>query len=420
MSLKSIAPVLLILLCAVQQAQAADVETFVSPDSSYPALLDFVEGASGSIILATYTFSSPDIMDMLLRKHAEGVDVDVLVEKSPAGGMSDTEEAILCTLSGSGIPVSLYDGPGRYMHAKYVIRDGSSALVTSENMGTTGFFPSGDYGNRGWGAIVHDPATAEELAGIFKEDKEVSLPFICGLENLTLSRWGRGGEYRTVFGRESFRSQAADIIVSPDSLDGLLALIVSANSSVMVEQYYAYQHWGSVKYDTVGSAPNPLLEALIDRARHGVTVRILLDSTYFNMDEDKSVSNLHTIEYINTIAEKEGIPIEAKAIDLDARGLAKAHNKGMVIDGRIALVSSINWNENSVRNNREVGVVISGEAAGYYARAFEQDWSEGGTGYGLGFFPAMASLALLAMVVLYFGRRKRGEIRRNRGGKRAQ
>ena len=209
-----------------------------------------------------------------------------------------------------------------------------------------------------------------------------------------------------VFGKESFKDQGVGLIVSPESLDGLLVLIESANSSVMVQQYYAYQHWGSVKYDTVDSAPNPLLEALIERARHGIVVRILLDSTYFNMDEDKGVSNLHTIEYINAIAGREGIPIEAKAIDLDSKGLEKAHNKGMVIDGKKALVSSINWNENSVMNNREVGVVISGDAAGYYARAFENDWSEGGRDFGLGFFPAMASLALLVMVVLYFGRRR--------------
>lgn len=406
MRLKFFTLLLLICISTIHQARAAEVETFVSPDSSYPALLDFLDGASGSITLATYTFSSPDIMDKLLEKHGEGVIIDVLVEKSPAGGISDTEEAILCTLSQNDIPVLLYDGPARYMHAKYVISDGSSALVTSENMGTTGFFPSGDYGNRGWGAIVHDPAIAGDLTGIFEDDKGVSVPFTCGLENFTVSRWGRGGEYRPVLGRESFGGQRADLMVSPGSLARLLALIESANSSVMVEQYYAYQHWGSVKYDTVDSAPNPLLEALIGRSRQGIAVRILLDSTYFNMDEDKGVSNFHTIEYINSIAEREGIPIEAKAIELDAKGLAKAHNKGMVIDGKIALVSSINWNENSVKNNREVGVVISGEAAGYYARAFERDWSEGGAEYGLGFIPAMASLALLVIVVAYFGRRK--------------
>ncbi|MBN2330387.1 MAG: hypothetical protein JXC85_01100 [Candidatus Aenigmarchaeota archaeon] len=406
---KSFALILLICLATVQLAQAADVETFVSPDSGYQAMFDFLDGSGASIALATYTFSSPEIMDKLLEKRAEGVAVDVLVEKSPAGGVSDAEEAILCTLAGHGIPVHLYDGPARYMHAKYVIRDGSSVLVTSENMGTTGFSPGGDYGNRGWGAIVHDEPIAEALHAIFEEDKGFSLPFECGLDNFTVPRWGSGGGYRPVFGRELYYGQEVKLIAAPESLDGLLSLIVSANSSVSVEQYYAYQHWGSVKHDTVDTAPNPLLEALIDRARHGISVRVLLDSTYFNMDEEKGVSNLHTIAYLNSIGEGEGIPLEAKAIDLDKSGLAKAHNKGLVIDGETALVSSINWNENSVMSNREVGLLISGESAGYYARAFEHDWSGSGTGYGLGLVPAVASLALLIIVVAYFGR-SRGHV----------
>ena len=160
-------------------------------------------------------------------------------------------------------------------------------------------------------------------------------------------------------------------------------------------------------------------------ARSGVSVRLLLDSTYYNMDEEKSVSNYHTIMYVNGIAEKEGIPIEAGAIDLDEKGLAKMHNKGMIIDDSVVLVSSINWNENSVMRNREVGLLISGEAAGYYAAVFESDWrgaikigGEGSRsmvsgsalqdaeGYGLGFFPAMASLAVLVITVIYFGARK--------------
>jgi cardiolipin synthase len=403
MRLKLIAVILLVSIGANQQAQAADVQTFVSPDSSYPALLDFVAGASGSIVVATYTFSSPDIMDMLIEKRGEGIPVEVMVEKSPAGGISDTEHAILCTLADNGIPVLLYDGQARYMHAKYLIRDGSSALVTSENMGSTGFFQGGDYGNRGWGAIVHDPGLAGDLAGIFEEDKRVSVPFACVHGNYTVPVRGRGGDFRPVLSREAYHGQVAGLIVSPDSLEAMLSLIASANSSVDVEQYYAYQHWGSLKDDTVDTAPSPLIESLIERARHGIRVRLLLDSTYFNMDEEKGVSNWHTVEYVNSVAEREGIPIEAKAIDLDEKGLAKVHNKGMVIDRKTALVSSINWNENSVRKNREIGVAISGEAAGYYAKAFELDWTEGGPDYGLGLIPALASLAALVLVIAYFG-----------------
>jgi phosphatidylserine/phosphatidylglycerophosphate/cardiolipin synthase-like enzyme len=404
-------PLLLIVACLIPQVQAvhaADVEAFVSPDSSFPALHDFITETRESLTISTYTFSSNDIMDLILEKHGQGVHVEVLIEKSPAGGMSQSQEAVLCNLVLNNITVMLYDGMARYMHAKYLIRDNAAVLVTSENLGTSGFSPDRDYGNRGWGAVVHDPGISEELLEIYSEDKETSIPFACETENHSLSEWDPAGAYKPRFLRETFQNQEVRMIASPNSLGGMLDLIDSANSSIDVQQFYVYPHWGSVKYDTIETAPNPLIEALLDKARDGVRVRILLDSTYYNMDEDGGVNYL-TLKYVNSLAANESIPIEAKAVDLDEHGFAKVHNKGMIIDGGVALVSSINWNENSVMRNREIGLVISGEAAGYYARAFEQDWGEGGEEYGLGFLPAMASLAALITVIVYFSRARKGQ-----------
>ncbi|MDY7081582.1 MAG: phospholipase D-like domain-containing protein, partial [Halobacteria archaeon] len=51
------------------------------------------------------------------------------------------------------------------------------------------------------------------------------------------------------------------------------------------------------------------------------------------------------------------------------------HNKGVIVDGEKVLVSSINWNHNSVTNNREAGLIIESENAGeYFAQVFESDW----------------------------------------------
>ncbi len=403
MRLKPLA--LLLFVLAVPDAQAATVETFVTPDSGFEALRDFISSAGHSLIIATYTFSSPEIMDLVLERAAASVEVEVMVEKSPAGGMPEAQLAVLCRLAEGNVSVMLYDGQLRYMHAKYMIT-GDSVLVTSENLGTTGFSPEGDYGNRGWGAVVHDQEVSRQLMSIYELDRAASVPFECSQHNLTLSRWDPAGAYVPVqdLGRQAFHGQHVEVLASPDSLAGLLGMIDSANSSIDVQQFYVYPHWGSVKYDTTESAPSPMLEALIEKARAGVRVRLLLDSTYYNMDEETGV-NRQTIEYLNSLAGEEGIPIHARAIDLDGHGLAKVHNKGMVIDGRVALVSSINWNENSVLRNREVGIVITGEAAEHYSQAFALDWGDGQEDYGLGFVPAMASLAALIIAVVYLGRR---------------
>lgn len=57
------------------------------------------------------------------------------------------------------------------------------------------------------------------------------------------------------------------------------------------------------------------------------------------------------------------------------KGLAKLHNKGVIVDGELTLVSSINWGQGAVFRNREAGVIIhSPEVADYFTRVFLWDW----------------------------------------------
>ncbi|MFH1263821.1 MAG: phospholipase D-like domain-containing protein, partial [Pseudomonadota bacterium] len=52
------------------------------------------------------------------------------------------------------------------------------------------------------------------------------------------------------------------------------------------------------------------------------------------------------------------------------------HNKGFLADDRFALVSSINGTQNSVMNNRELGILLdSPDAAQYFKMAFNADWN---------------------------------------------
>ena len=414
---------MLAFLLIVPLAEGVTVETFASPDCSFAAISGFIEGAHDSLAVSTYTFSSPEIAEILVMKENEGVDVEVLVEKSPAGGVSQAEEELLCVLTDGGVGVYLYDGPLKYMHAKYVVRDDESVLVASENIGYSGFFPDGSFGNRGWGAIVRDPEVAGSFAGAFEEDVEGSIEFSCGLESYGAEKWDVAGAYVPHFIPTSYEGQEAAFVSSPDSMDEILSIIGSANTSLLVEQFYIYTHWGSPTKDSVESAPSPLIEALVRKAREGVEVRLLLDSTYYNMDPEKSVSNHNTIMLLNCIAEEEGIPLEAAAVNADAHGLSVVHNKGVVSDRRQALVSSINWNENSVMNNRETGVIITGDAAGYYADIFESDWEDAQrincdgsvatvsirSGFPAaveGALPAAASLLALSAAVIYLHKRK--------------
>ena len=71
--------------------------------------------------------------------------------------------------------------------------------------------------------------------------------------------------------------------------------------------------------------------------------------------------------------------LEAKLADLDSLGLAKVHNKGLVVDGKKVLITSLNWNAHSIYN-REAGVIIDNSAiASFYDQVFLYDWNASST-----------------------------------------
>jgi cardiolipin synthase len=376
--------ILLVLLSTlVSTASAADVTVFTSPDSSFSALSDFLEGAR-ELKIATYTFDSTAIMDELLDTNAN---ITIIVEKSPVGGF--VGEDVLCRLA-EHAEVMLYDGPYRYMHAKYIIK-GGSVLVTTENFGNS--FSRSQQGNRGWGIIVEDEETAEAFLDVFNEDLAHSEPFSCSLEDYEFS-YEEKGNYEPVFGVDHYSSQEVKPVIAPDAVDDVLEIINSAEKSIYVEQFYVYRYW-----DRQTKSPNLFLEALMDKARQGLEVKILLDSYWYNVDKDDIASNFYTNQYVNEIAKNESLNLEARLADLSMIGVEKLHVKGMIVDNT-AFVSSINWNENSPRNNREAGIAVSGEAAQYFVDAFMYDWSGERADYTP--YTTLAIVVIIAGIVIIF------------------
>ena len=139
--------------------------------------------------------------------------------------------------------------------------------------------------------------------------------------------------------------------------------------------------------------------AVIEAARRGVKVRVLLnDESVFAKHKAKENSeaelalgtemgsnsatnsskyqNPVTMQILNDLASSENLDISATIADIEAMGVTYIHNKGILVDDDRVLVSSINWNQNSVMNNREAAVVVqSKDIHDYYETIFEKDWS---------------------------------------------
>jgi phosphatidylserine/phosphatidylglycerophosphate/cardiolipin synthase-like enzyme len=399
---------LILLIIAVspvyaQEFQTTHVSTFVSPDSGYEALSTFLDTVESFLYLSVYEMDNPLVGEEIRELLREGKNITIIVDDSPAGGFPDDEKGILTMLKTEGAVIYLAGDQFRFYHGKYGISDNNTLFVTTENLGRNGFPKSGTKGNRGWGAIVEDDGLAFYFAELFFIDLGHSQPFAAQGETITLTVSAK--PYTPVFELRKYEgiSTVIPAVAPDDAVEKVVSLLGSANSSIYIEQFYVYKYWGRRKTGSVEETPNLFLESAIAAARRGVKVRILLDDTWYNIEKEDPVSNYNTVLYVNDVARREGLDLEARLINSEKLGIEKLHAKGVVVDEKAALVSTINWNENSPKNNREVGVIIVGEPARYYAEVFEHDWGLTGTERGTPLVPAI--LVFVLVVVFYFRKR---------------
>jgi len=351
--------------------QNVSIITFVSPDCSNEIFSYAVNQASDQVLLNVYEFSSPLMTDTLIKAHAREVDINVVVEGGPVGGISPEGKEAIRNLTDSGIPVSMMvsrkgePAPYRYDHAKYMVIDQRAVLLTSENFKYSGFPPAGMTGNRGWGVYLEDPRLAEYFSTVYLTDY--------GGKSITAYNGSAGtpesmpsGKYTVEFQPGYFTGATVRPVISPDTSNQITELINSAEKSIEIEQAY-------ITNETTYSL-NPYLSAAINTSRRGVHVRVLLDSYWYNIEDE--ADNDEMVALINRIGSDEQIPLEARCVDLSTNEVDKIHNKGVIVDDKYVLVSSINWNSNSPNFNREAGVIIDHPGvARYFLDVFEDDWN---------------------------------------------
>jgi phosphatidylserine/phosphatidylglycerophosphate/cardiolipin synthase-like enzyme len=364
-----------------------------------------VNQASDEVLLNVYEFSSPLMADTLITAHARGVDVKVIVEGGPVGGISPEGKEAIRMLNDSGIPVSIMvsrkgePAPYRYDHAKYMVIDRRAILLTSENFKYSGFPPAGMTGNRGWGVYLEDPRLAEYFSIVYLTDYSgKSMTAYNGSAGPPEPMPSR--KYTVEFQPGYFTGATVRPVISPDTSSQITEMINSAERSIEIEQAY-------ITNETTYSL-NPYLSAAINASRRGVHVRVLLDSYWYNIEDE--TDNDEMVALINRIGSCEHIPLEARCADLSTKEIDKIHNKGVIVDDRYVLVSSINWNSNSPNFNREAGVIIDHPGvARYFLDVFEDDWNsmvkspEVKTDY---LKIAAVGVVLVILILLYYHRQK--------------
>lgn len=392
----------------------ATVTATSAPDNNYAELVSAIQSAHKELRVRIYQLTSHKVVEELIKAKRRGVDVQLFLEGSPVGGIPDQERWLADRAHKAGIGVHFLATPKgsklkpryRFDHSKYVLVDDRRAIIGTENYGRTGVPVFNSYGNRGWMVHVEEPRFVKQLREVWDADfKGGNASDVIAIDAAPDDAYGL--PYRKegfVPDEELHRGQYPDpvkpltvtdamdleLVLSPDTSlnehSAILGMIGRAKKTLYVEQNSIRRRWGkkadssdpdSEERDDAANAPNLALQAVIKAARRGVQVRVLLDSTWYNVQGDEDRDNDDTVAWLNELARSEGLDVSAKVINLDTTHLEKIHAKGVIVDDREVFVGSINWTENSFKGNREVGVVIGHpKVAGYYAGLFRRDWSQ--------------------------------------------
>ena len=281
-----------------------------------------------------------------------------------------------------------------FLHSKFMLIDGRYAIISSENLSPNSLpyddKSDGTVGRRGVVIVTDAPSVIAHLQTVFDYDLDT--------DHADIVAWQAGTAYGeppigyvpiTVTGGTTYTVRFTEtavvsglipfeIIQSPenslrdtDSLLGLLAR-TGDGDTILVQQLNERLYWGASASNPTDD-PNPRLEAYINAARRGATVRVMLDG-YFHPYSDPN-GNGATCRQINGVRVEEQLDIECTIENPTGLGI---HNKMVLveIDGRgYVHVGSLNGSEQSSKGNREIALQFqSNEAFAFLSDMFAADW----------------------------------------------
>ena len=353
-----------------------NVTPLIGPDAGLAEVVEWIEGAQNSIHLHVYQIHHPVLVFYLMAAQERGVEVTVVIQE-PVYWWAQNEEyqirGMMWEMSQAGIDVLQFEYTStssyEYLHSKVAVRDGSSVWIGSGNWKES-TMPSDDSGNRDWGVIVDSTDLANIILERLEFDEDISSVHI---SRPSISQ-PPSGSYTAP--RSMVLQSSAEVVNGPvdgelitcpdDCIEGLTELINSANESILLSLQGMEMNW------YWGWQTNPLIDALHSAAERGIAIRLIINQHY--ADENSEIQ-----EAVNKLNEDwgwdEGHDVEAILMS-ENETVNKLHNKGVIIDNQTVLISSINWNDNSILRNREMGLILhSQEITAIYSVSWWDDWN---------------------------------------------
>jgi phosphatidylserine/phosphatidylglycerophosphate/cardiolipin synthase-like enzyme len=152
-------------------------------------------------------------------------------------------------------------------------------------------------------------------------------------------------------------SGQVSLVVMPDQgVAPILAGIQGAKKSIWLEMYMF----------TTNGAPAQLLQALTDKAKAGVDVRVMLDPhPYTTTPGDVNAAAAQALQ-------AGGVKVQNSA-----PRFKYTHEKGMVIDGQTAYIMTCNFTNSAFTSNREYAVIDTNPTdVSEVGAIFQADWNQ--------------------------------------------
>lgn len=376
---------------------SAAITLAIAPDHGFEFLAAQIDQAQQKIVIEAHTFDNAALADRLAQAAERGVDVKLLLEGGPPGGVSDQAKANCEHLATAGgqcwvmrsDPDADVSDRYDYIHSKFMIFDQKTVVISSENLSPNSLPPDpkndGTWGRRGTLIAVTAPEIANYFSTLWEIDfapeqfgdiqpidvlggpppgfvpLPASNPVTYTVRHPTPLNFNGTFEFEII--------QAPENALVPDR--GIFGRIRAAGAGdvILTQQLVERQVWR--ENDPYGG--NPRLIELIEAARRGAEVWMMLDE-YFD-DSSESLSNHGTCLYVNQLALEEKLNLHCQLQNPAGLGI---HNKMMLFQiGGVGFshIGSFNGTEQSFKGNREVGITIqSNDLYAALAKVFWGDW----------------------------------------------
>jgi hypothetical protein len=370
---------------------SADVRLVLhaSPDAGWDQLSKFLAGVEQELVVGMYDFTSGHILDAVERA-LDGKKLTLTLDHpapNPSRDQTDEEtQTALANTVGPGFKAAwaltnsdrfanAWIYPNAY-HIKVAVREDGTFWLSSGNWNNSNQ-PEIDLSDpvaarriatghdRDWHVIATSTELAEKFRAFLAHDYDVAsqhnaapgagagaMGMALALPEVPIAALGQPRQPRKFFPPKTLSGTIRiQPLLTPDNYkDYVKPLIDSAERKFYMQTQYIHPSGkdGDEDHDALIAAVQARIEA-------GVDVRLI-------------TSEYQTDDWVEKLVDA-GIPGSV------LRRQPKVHNKGIVVDDEVVLVSSQNWSADGTLRNRDAGLIIySKEAAAYFAQIFLHDW----------------------------------------------